>query len=194
MLPGFHPGPLGRATRPIPNSKDLQNNGRKRIPASDDSGFPAAAPAWPPRPPRCWFRGATPVSSALAACMQRLAPGKPMAKTTVPSAGASEMCELRPTEIQRAGCVTHKSGSVRGLGANASGHTRHTPRDAAGTTPEAVWSSPATKAAGVSHFRPPCGRHVGLDRGGLQSGPRNCHHQAESWLIRLCVSAAAARA
>jgi predicted nucleic acid-binding protein len=28
--------------------------------------------------------------------MQRLALGKPMAKTTVPSAGASEMCELRP--------------------------------------------------------------------------------------------------
>jgi hypothetical protein len=32
--PGFHPGLLGRATRPIPNSKDLQNDVRKRIPAA----------------------------------------------------------------------------------------------------------------------------------------------------------------
>jgi len=36
--------------------------------------------------------------------------------------------------------------------------TGDTPRDAAGTTPEALSSSPATNAAGVSHFKPPCGR------------------------------------
>jgi hypothetical protein len=34
MSPGFHPGLLGRATRPIPDSKDLQNIVRKRIPAA----------------------------------------------------------------------------------------------------------------------------------------------------------------
>ena len=32
--PGFHPGLLGRVTRPIPKSTDLQNHGRKRIPAA----------------------------------------------------------------------------------------------------------------------------------------------------------------
>jgi len=32
--PGFHPGLLGRATGPIPDSQDLQNNGRNRIPAA----------------------------------------------------------------------------------------------------------------------------------------------------------------
>jgi len=32
--PGFHPGLLGMVTGPIPDSKDLQNNVRKRIPAA----------------------------------------------------------------------------------------------------------------------------------------------------------------
>ena len=44
-LPGFHPGLLGRVTRPIPNSKDLQNNVRKRIPAA---AFDAARCLWGP--------------------------------------------------------------------------------------------------------------------------------------------------
>jgi len=44
-----------------------------RIPSSDDSGFPALA--WPSRHRRCCCRGSTSVSSAVAACMQRLTPG-----------------------------------------------------------------------------------------------------------------------
>ena len=83
--------------KPRAEGMRMASRGAPRIPSSDDSDFPAAAPAWPPRPPRCWFRGATPVSSTIAASMQRLAPRKPMAKTTVPSAGASEMCALRPS-------------------------------------------------------------------------------------------------
>ena len=51
----------------------MASGGATRIPSSDDSGFPAAVLAWPPR---CCFRGSTPVSPAIAACMQRLAPWK----------------------------------------------------------------------------------------------------------------------
>jgi len=34
---------------------------------------------------------------------QRLTPGNPMAKTTVPSAGASDMCGLRPKQMTSTG-------------------------------------------------------------------------------------------
>jgi len=52
----------------------MASRGAPRIPSSDDSGLPAAAPAWPPRP--------------------RENP----AKTTAPLPGASEICELRPID------------------------------------------------------------------------------------------------